>query len=341
MCTDRTIKDQGVPVGEWAAGRTASWLFRGREFHWYRTYGIRLRSQIQLSFPEVESRRDSDIDLLKASPEFFQEAIRNTDVKLSPTGWYKYAQMDNGQSYLRWDGLFEFLVDSDGRRIWCGWLGATSLESLQVYLLGHALSFALVKLGLEPLHSTSVVIDGQAIALLGKSGFGKSSLAAAVLGAGHTMLTDDLLLLRQGPGGYEAQPGPPRIKLFPKMARRFLAGTASGVPMNDETEKLVLPLAAEQYYGKSARLRAIYVLTAPREVYRKQRIRMTPLSPRETFIELVRNTFNYLVIGSERLQRQYSESLDLAVRVPARRISYPRDISVLPAVRDAIFADLA
>jgi hypothetical protein len=341
MCTADSSTDQGIPVGEWAAGPTLSWLCQNGEFRWYRIYGIRLRSQIQLSFPESEPVPSPDISLLTASPGFFKEATRHADVRVGPSGWYKYAQLDDGQSYLRWDGLFEFLVDSDGRRIWCGWLGATSLESLQVYLLGHALSFALVKQGFEPLHATSVVIDGHAIAFLGSSGFGKSSLAAAFLGAGHRLLTDDLLLLRQDQSGYVAHPGPPRIKLFPKVARHFLAGTAPGVPMNGATEKLVLPLADHQCHNASVPLRAIYVLAAPREVYRKQRIRVTPLSPRETFIELVRNTFNYLVTDAERLRRQHGESAQVAIRVPARRISHPRVLSLLPALSDAVLADLA
>lgn len=311
------------------------------EFHWYGIYGIVLRSQIELSFQQVQARQHSDIDLLTASPHFFEQATHGVVMNLSPTRWYRYAQMDNGQSYLRWDDLFEFLVDSDGRRIWCGWLGAASLESLQVYLLGHALSFALVKQGYEPLHATAVVIDGHAIAFLGNSGFGKSSLAAAFVCAGYGMLTDDLFLLRPSTDGYEGQPGPPRIKLFPKIAHRFLAGTACGIPINDETEKLVLPLREHQCHDQSAPLRAIYVLAAPREVYRKQRIRVTPLSPRETLIELVRNTFNPLVTDSERLRRQHSESAQIALRVPARRVSYPRSLPMLPAVRDAIVADLA
>ena len=252
----------------------------------------------------------------------------------------QYAQLDYGQSYLRWDDLFEFLVDADGRRIWCGWLGATSLESLQVYLLGRALSFALIKQGFEPLHATVVVIDGNAIAFLGSSGFGKSSLAAAFVAAGYPVLTDDLLLLRLLSGGFDAQPGPPRLKLFPKVARRFLGGAAEGVPMNQLTQKLVLPLTAGRYQAGSAPLRALYLLGGPREQYRKQRIRVTALSARETFVELVRCTFNALVTGSERMQRQYLESLQVSLRVPARRVSYPRVLSVLPAVREAILADL-
>jgi hypothetical protein len=326
---DGTISDGG------------SWTGQGGKFHWYDIYGISLCSEIELSFPDSESMQSADVSLLAAPPDFFRDVTDGAVVSPSPNRWYKYARLDSGQSYIRWDGLFEFLIDSDGRRIWCGWLGAASLESLQVYLLGQALSFALVKQGYEPLHATSVVIDGQAIAFLGSSGFGKSSIAASFLADGHRLLTDDMLLLRRTDEGYEAQPGPCRIKLFPKMARCFLAGTASAVPMNSETEKLVVPLAADHRHSGSAPLRVLYVLAPPREARRKHRIHLDSLSTREAFIELVRGTFNYLVTGSERLERQYVECLDIASRVPARRISYPRVLSMLPDVRKAILSDLA
>src|SRR5204863_102769 len=102
-----------------------------------------------------------------------------------------------------------------------------SAESFQVYLLGQALSFALVKQGLEPLHATVVVVDGQGVAFLGDNGYGKSSLAACFLEGGYRLLTDDLLLLKASGGDVLAYPGPPRIKLFPEVARRFLGDAAS------------------------------------------------------------------------------------------------------------------
>ena len=341
MSREQNGANQRVSMAESIASHHAPWNCRGEKFHWYKIYGISLCSEIELSFPDSEPMQSADVSILAVSPDFFREATRFAVVEPSPTRWYKYARLDNGQSYLRWDDLFEFLIDADGRRIWCGWLGAASLESLQVYLLGHALSFALVKQGYEPLHATSVVIDGQAIAFLGSSGFGKSSLAASFLADGHRLLTDDMLLLRRTDRGYQAQPGPRRIKLFPKMARRFLAGTASAVSMNSETEKLVVPLGADHRHSGSAPLLALYVLSPPREVHRKQSIQLTSLSKKETFLELVRGTFNYLVTGSERLERQYTECLGVASRVPARRISYPRVLSMLPDVRRAIVSDLA
>jgi hypothetical protein len=321
------------------AGNGAPWAYRRDQLYWYDIYGIRLSSEIQLSFPESKATQAADVSVIAASPDFFQKATLSAVVEANPTRWYKYAQLDNGHSYLRWDDLFEFLIDAEGSRIWCGWLGAASLESLQVYLLGHALSFALVKQGYEPLHATAVVIDGQAIAFMGSSGFGKSSLAAAFLADGGRLLTDDMLLLRSSDQGYEAQPGPRRIKLFPEMARRFFAGTAGAVPMNSETTKLVMPLSTDRSHYGSAPLRALYVLGPPREVRRKRRVEMMSFTARETFVWLVRATFNPLISDSDRLRQQYSECLSIARCVPARRISYPRVTAMLPVVKQMILDD--
>src|SRR5439155_8977822 len=132
-------------------------------------------------------------------------------------------------------------VAADGGRITCRRLEESSLESFQVYMLGQALSFALVRQGFEPLHATVVVIDDQAVAFLGDNAFGKSSLAACFLEAGHRLLTDDLLILQDSPnGGILAYPGPPRLKLFPKMATRFLGQTVNRVHLNADTAKLIL-----------------------------------------------------------------------------------------------------
>jgi hypothetical protein len=309
--------------------------------YWYEVYGIHLRSDIELSFVEGIPVGEPDVDLLSATESFFREASCDAVLKPAAYRWYEYALLDNDQIYLRWDGLFEFLVDGDGRRIWFGSLGANSLESLQVYLLGRALSFALVKQGFEPIHSTAVVVDGGALAFLGESGFGKSSLAAGFVGEGYSLLTDDLLLVSQRSGRPEAQPGPPRIKLFPWVARRCLGLTGEGVPMNNGSEKLVLPLAEHHHQSRPVPLRSVYVLSGPREVFRKQRIQTTTFSQREAFVELIRHTFNHVVTDPRRLQRLFSESLQLASRVPVKRISYPRDLALLPEVRQRILADLA
>ena len=110
--------------------------------------------------------------------------------------------------------------------------------------------------------------------------------------------------------------------------------------MNSGTQKLVLPLLENQTHRTTAPLKAIYVLNSPRKVSRQQRISITPLSPREAFLALLRNTFNRLLVDPERLHRQFEAMTRLVAKVPVATISYPRVLDSLPEVREAILSDM-
>src|SRR5207249_6238091 len=187
---------------------------------------------------------------------------------------------------------------------------------------------------------TVVVVDGEAVAFLGECGFGKSSLAACFLDAGHQMLTDDLLLLQASAGRVLAYPGPPRIKLFSKAARRFLEDAPAGVRMNPQTRKLIIPMDRKRCCFTPVPVRAVYSLAGPREVFRKQQIHAEPLSPRQAFLELVKNTFNRRILDADRLERQFNETARLVSLVPVRKLSFARIWRQLPLVREAIISDL-
>jgi hypothetical protein len=206
-------------------------------FH-YGVYGIALHSEIPLCLPRHQDTSLAAVHIRTASSKWFADAIQGLELQQAPSSWYRYAQLPDGSSYARWEDVGEFLASADGSAIVCRQAGDASTESFHVYLLGQALSFALVHQGFEPLHATTVVVDDEALVFLGESGFGKSSLAACFLAAGHRILTDDLLLIRDG----YAYPGPPRLKLFPAMARKFLGDASRGVPMNTATPKMIVPL---------------------------------------------------------------------------------------------------
>lgn len=64
------------------------------------------------------------------------------------------------------------------------------------------------------------------------------------------------------------------------------------------------------------------------------------LSHRRAFLELIRNTFNPVVIERERLKHQFTMDTLVASRVPIKLLSYPRVLASLPSVREAILLDL-
>jgi hypothetical protein len=308
--------------------------------HRYGVYGITLRSQIQLALPEYPSAGLAEIELRMQDPSFFSKMVKDAPLKWSHYSTYQYAHLKNGFSYVRWNDIGEFLVSSDGRLITCGHLSDSPGESFQVYLLGQALSFALVRSGFEPFHATSIVINGEAVAFMGDSGFGKSSLAAYFLNAGDRLLTDDLLLLQDRQEGFIAYPGPPRIKLLPDMARKFFGGVDGGVPMNRQTQKLVLPLDREKICDTPVPLRAIYELSPPHDMTDVKKVEFESLTFRETFVELSCNTFNYVILDGDRVHRQFKETTRIANAVPMKRLMHPRSPDSLPLVREAILDDL-
>src|SRR5262249_34855310 len=146
----------------------------------YGVYGVSLQSEIPLCLPEASTPGPTTIELATAHADVFARAIAGTEL-VPCADWYQYAHLPDGSSYVRWKGLGELLVSAGGNRIHCRQEPGALTESFQVYLLGQALSFALVKAGFEPLHGTAVVENGEAIVFLGDGGYGKSTLAASFL----------------------------------------------------------------------------------------------------------------------------------------------------------------
>jgi hypothetical protein len=309
--------------------------------HRYCVYGIAVVSDTPLALPDFAYGGLGQVECLSAPASVFLEARRGVDFDPGSNSWYRYASLHDGSTYVRWDSVGEFVVAADGRRITCRRLEDAVDESFQVYMLGQALSFALVKQGFEPLHATVVVVDDKAVAFLGDHGFGKSSLAASFLDDGHRLLTDDLLMLQESSEGILAYPGPPRIKLFSRIASRFRGQTMKRVPMNAETAKLIVPIDEHQRCASPVALKAIYSLAAPREACRTPRASIETLTPREAFVDLVKGTFNRRLVSRQRLARQFSVMSSLAGRVPVRKLTYPRTIDRLHEVRRLVIADLA
>ena len=308
--------------------------------HRYFVYGMTLQSEIPLALPEQGYGGLGQIQLRIAPAAYFSAAARSLARHPDSDSFYQSISLRDGSTYVCWQEVGEFLISPDGSRITGRRHNRAHEESFQVYLLGQALSYALVKRGFEPLHATAIVVNGAAAVLLGNSGFGKSSLGACFLAAGYQLLTDDLLVLRPCAGGFMAYPGPPRIKLFPRQARRFLQGQAGGIVMNSGTKKLILPLDPTRSAPGPVPLQAIYTLLPPGSKVRGQAVRIAELPPRQSFLALVRNTFNYRVVSPERLERQFEEAARLAGIVSVRKVAYPRLLSRISSLRDALLADL-
>ncbi|HZT76376.1 MAG TPA: hypothetical protein VFA27_06950 [Vicinamibacterales bacterium] len=302
----------------------------------YRLYGLTLSAPLDLPCRRAPRRALIDVRLTEGTDALFARA-RARAGRL-PRDWFHYRPLPDRSLYVRWSGSFEFLVSPDRRSIRYRPLAHATTESLAVYLLGQMLSFSLLARGSDPLHGTGVAVDRGALVIVGDCGYGKSTLAAALVARGCPLVTDDLVSLRRVGPRWLVDPGLPRVKLAPRVARRLLGTNARGEAMIHGTTKRIIPLAATQAMTRALPLTAIYVLDAPT---RGGRIAVEPLARREGLLEIVRAAYNLVVLDRDRYANQFAFAARLAAAVPVRRLIYPRAIERLPAVCDAVLEDVA
>lgn len=162
----------------------------------YGVFGLRLSSEIPLPelFPAAgDGEADVTIRFGKVEGEhaITPEAIRLVVPKVA--------------SYLVTGGR-EIVVDP---------VPGSSERNIRLFLLGSALGGILHQRGLLPLHANAIEVDGRAIAFMGHSGAGKSTMAAWFLDRGYRVLADDVCVVTMDEAGRPlAHRGIPRLRLW-------------------------------------------------------------------------------------------------------------------------------
>ncbi|MBI3799732.1 MAG: hypothetical protein HY268_22515 [Deltaproteobacteria bacterium] len=72
------------------------------------------------------------------------------------------------------------------------------------------------------LHASAVMTSAGAVAFVALSQGGKSALAAALMVAGHSLLSDDMLPVAADGGRFLAYPGYPQMRMWPEQAQHFV-----------------------------------------------------------------------------------------------------------------------
>ena len=302
----------------------------------YSLFGLTLRSDVPLPCPEGGSPPEgAHVELVESTGDQLEELCIGAPASIEDDGFWRCMLHHNGAASVRWKDHFEFVVSGDGRRVLWRRLVAVPDEVLFTYLLGQVLSFCLLLRGLEPLHAAGVMVNGSAIAFLGDSGEGKSTLAAALVERGHRLLTDDVLVVQFDGSRALAHPSLARIKLTPESADAVFRGRRS-VPMNRFTRKMIFPVRADQHVPCLVPLRAAYVMRSESE---DSSVSIGRLEGRAGFFSVIRHTFNDSVLDAPRIRQQFAFARHLVDAVTVKTLSFPRQLAVLPELADAVLAD--
>lgn len=246
-----------------------------------------------------------------------------------------------GALRLSWPRIGTFRIEPQRRRLVYRLVPNASQDAFLDVLLGPVVSFLSIADGRTPLHGCAVRVGQQAACFLGQPGAGKSTMAAALLLAGHGLLVDDLMALTWRQGRPHVLPGYPEIRLWPASGQRLLADAFAQLPR-------VVPTASKRrvdprrypggFVSQATPIRVIYEL---RRSSTMTTPRIDALEPKEVFLALARNLYNADLMTPDVLSRQFEELGRLTQTVPLRRVLIPRAECPPQALVDLVLDNLA
>jgi hypothetical protein len=289
---------------------------KSRQPNFYTVFGLRIRSEIILS--ELARAEEDPVVFIRMSSEDFA----NPEMKHLPC----HGEYTSEEAIVSFKEVGSFRIrggtDID---IWKEPCADNRL--LRMFLHGVVSAILLHQRGLLVLHGSCMAVRHRAVGFLGPSGSGKSTMAAVLHHRGHDILSEDIVPIDSGYGRPVTYPGIPQLKLT--------ADIITGLGYPEECMESLYPLSNEFLYRYNRKLsssecihmRCIFVITDA------DRINIRPLSPRDGFMALMRNSYTATVI--ERTQGQashFSQCSRLIETIPVCLLERPRDMGMLPDV---------
>jgi hypothetical protein len=286
-------------------------------------YGLRARSAIPL--PELpRSRGRPDIDI-RLGPVAAPPATITLDrlTRVAGTG--------RDTVFLR-DGVGAFRL-RDGEEITADPARGADPRVVRAHILGPMIALLLHQRGRLVLHASAVNVSGRAVAFLGGSGWGKSTIAAALYRRGHALVTDDVLVLELGPDGAVAFPGIPQLKLWPD-ALRALGDDPTLLPSLHGGTAKRSRAARRRFTGLPIPLGRIYILAG------RGRPSTPRLHARQATVELIRHTYTARLLGHLDPVPHLRLCAALANMLPVARLGVPRSLARLDDVARTVEEDV-
>ena len=285
--------------------------------YFYTAYNLGIQSELFL--PElIPTEREVDVVLRVDNSNNFPE------------------KRHNGGDYFRASvkGLASFLV-RDGREIIISPEPKIDEVVLRPLILGPIMSIVLRQRGLLVLHASAVNINNRAVAFMGHSGWGKSTLVTAFHTKGYEVLTDDVLPIQVGTDSSLVFPSYPQFKLLPDAATSLGQDTESLSPIFKDAPKLAYQV--KDGFGQTPLpLQRIYVLA------KGTQHEITSLQTQQGFIELVRHSRAMSLINAPEFVAVHMRLCsELINHVSLSRFTRKPSLSDLPKLINLVEEDLA
>lgn len=249
--------------------------------------------------------------------------------------WAHFARTNDGY-LLRFPSCGDFFLSADTVQIQCRPLPDIPEVTVRHLLLDQVIPVVLSQRESLVLHASAVLTPYGAIAFAGKSGQGKSTLAASFAQKGCPLVSDDCLVLRAEHGDWTAFPSYPSVRLWPSTAEEFIRQDTYTAEVAHYSEKRrISDLDLLPFVNTPAPVARLFFLADE-----TSGVSIEKLPPGRAFMSLVGFTYNLDVEDSNVLRRQFEAVGQLTAEVPAYTIRYPRQFASLPAVWETILNHL-
>lgn len=261
---------------------------------------------------------------------------------VSPEGYCQAEFYKSGAGYLlRFPGQADFLIEELGapaKYAVTGWPVPECGDQAVINLFHNAIQPIVGNhAGGLFLHGSAVMIEGasgggtqSAVAFLGLSRGGKTTLAGSFAKAGRPFLTEDVIDLRADGGDYWLQPKRSKLRLFADSARHLL-GEDTAITDADMKQDVeaggALPFA-----DHAVPLRQIYVLGTDH----RASLAIREFSMQEALSALMPHSFILDVEDKSRLKGHFARIADLSQDIACYALDFTRDYAELPRVQRAI-----
>ena len=248
--------------------------------------------------------------------------------------WSELAAAD-GAYRLSFPAHVEFDIDVTDGSVTYSPVGEVAENTLRHLIVDQVVPHLLAIGGALVLHASCVGLDGAALALVGPTGIGKSSLAAAFVQRGATLLADDYVLVSRTGDEYLAAPAYPGLRLWEDSAEHFAGSAQQLTQVAEYTSKRrwTAPIGADP--DDRFPLRALVALGGQPEPGQPP-VRVGRLRGTDAFMVLYQQAFRLERSGRDRQTADLDRFIELASHVPVLLAEHRRDYALLPQVTDAI-----
>ena len=247
------------------------------------------------------------------------------------TVWTEFHRVEDGY-LLRFPDLADFEVSASGEDVVAYPATGTDDATSEHLYINQLVPLALSRQGRPAFHASVVTVPGGAVAFLGKSGRGKSTLAASFALEDATFLTDDALIIDES-DGIRAMPSHASLRLWEDSVEALIGNREQARSHVSYSSKArLLAGGALRYTETPVPLLATYVLGDGEP----EDITIEELDGTERHIAWVENSFLLDIKDKDLLARHFEWTHRISGQVPTFSLDYVRDYGMLAEVRNAI-----